>query len=210
MLSVTGSQCVSSHVPRRLSPGRLGAVLRFGPCAGPESVLYCSPVVSRSGCTQTCAWRLVPPLADAKTSAAALAVRIVGSRPTSRFARLATIKTTTQEGDRLDQLHRHEHYLPGLWNELRLDRQRAGVLPEPRLREPTVRCRDCRNRRKAERGVGSSASVAMSTSTATVRRQREMFPAVCDECGRETQVPFQPTSGKPVYCSECFERRRSY
>lgn len=73
-----------------------------------------------------------------------------------------------------------------------------------------VRCRDCRNRRKAERGVGSSASVAMSTSTATVRRQREMFPAVCDECGRETQVPFQPTSGKPVYCSECFERRRSY
>jgi CxxC-x17-CxxC domain-containing protein len=42
------------------------------------------------------------------------------------------------------------------------------------------------------------------------RADREMFPAVCDECGKETQVPFQPTSGKPVYCSDCFERRRSY
>lgn len=74
-----------------------------------------------------------------------------------------------------------------------------------------VRCRDCRNRRKAERGVASSSSVAYSGSAGgSTHRPREMFPAVCDECGKETQVPFQPTSGKPVYCSDCFERRRSY
>lgn len=74
-----------------------------------------------------------------------------------------------------------------------------------------VRCRDCRNRRKMERGSGSNSSVAFGTNgEAGSRPAREMFPAVCDECGKDTQVPFQPTSGKPVYCSECFERRRSY
>jgi CxxC-x17-CxxC domain-containing protein len=73
-----------------------------------------------------------------------------------------------------------------------------------------VRCRDCRNRRKAERGIGSNGSASFASNGGGSRRPREMFPAVCDECGKETEVPFQPTSGKPVYCSDCFERRRSY
>ena len=37
-------------------------------------------------------------------------------------------------------------------------------------------------------------------------RPKQMFSAVCDNCGKECQVPFRPTSGKPVYCSECFEK----
>ncbi|HHW91769.1 MAG TPA: zinc-binding protein [Firmicutes bacterium] len=40
------------------------------------------------------------------------------------------------------------------------------------------------------------------------RGQREMFPAVCAACGKETQVPFRPTGERPVYCSECFRERR--
>lgn len=36
----------------------------------------------------------------------------------------------------------------------------------------------------------------------------EMHSAVCDNCGRECEVPFRPTSGKPVYCSNCFENQR--
>jgi CxxC-x17-CxxC domain-containing protein len=35
---------------------------------------------------------------------------------------------------------------------------------------------------------------------------REMFSATCSNCGKECQVPFKPTNGKPVYCSECFEK----
>ncbi len=37
---------------------------------------------------------------------------------------------------------------------------------------------------------------------------REMFTATCSSCGKDAQVPFQPTSGKPVYCNDCFARRR--
>ena len=38
---------------------------------------------------------------------------------------------------------------------------------------------------------------------------RQMYPAVCSSCGKETEVPFQPTAGKPVYCRECFQNQRS-
>src|SRR5689334_5670388 len=38
------------------------------------------------------------------------------------------------------------------------------------------------------------------------RGSRPMFDAICSNCGRACQVPFRPTNGKPVYCSDCFEK----
>lgn len=35
---------------------------------------------------------------------------------------------------------------------------------------------------------------------------REMFKTVCSNCGKDCEVPFRPTTGKPVYCSDCFEK----
>jgi CxxC-x17-CxxC domain-containing protein len=37
---------------------------------------------------------------------------------------------------------------------------------------------------------------------------REMHPAKCSECGKDCQVPFKPTEGKPVYCKECYMKRK--
>ncbi len=37
---------------------------------------------------------------------------------------------------------------------------------------------------------------------------REMFAATCSSCGNEAKVPFKPTNGKPVYCSDCFRTMR--
>ncbi|MDD2251459.1 MAG: zinc-binding protein, partial [Dehalococcoidales bacterium] len=34
------------------------------------------------------------------------------------------------------------------------------------------------------------------------------FSVVCAQCGQETEVPFEPRQGKPVYCSACFSRTR--
>lgn len=31
-----------------------------------------------------------------------------------------------------------------------------------------------------------------------------MHQAVCSQCGKSCEVPFRPTSGKPVYCNVCF------
>ncbi|HIH12373.1 TPA: hypothetical protein HA242_01495 [Candidatus Woesearchaeota archaeon] len=39
---------------------------------------------------------------------------------------------------------------------------------------------------------------------------REMHKATCSECGSECEVPFKPTEGKPVYCRECYRKRKPY
>ena len=31
-----------------------------------------------------------------------------------------------------------------------------------------------------------------------------MTKVTCDECKKPCEVPFRPTAGKPVYCSDCF------
>ena len=72
--------------------------------------------------------------------------------------------------------------------------------------EPT-RCADCRATRRAERERGSYGGG--SYDGAPARGPRQMFEAVCSGCGSIAQVPFQPSTDKPVYCSTCFEQRRS-
>ncbi|MFN8592495.1 MAG: zinc-ribbon domain containing protein [Thermomicrobiales bacterium] len=95
------------------------------------------------------------------------------------------------------------------------------------------RCPSCRSARKAQRNSqgydsgysgggggyssggygGSSYSSGGGYSSGGERSYssgpRQMYPAVCSECGRETEVPFMPRSDKPVYCRECFQLRRS-
>jgi CxxC-x17-CxxC domain-containing protein len=79
--------------------------------------------------------------------------------------------------------------------------------------EPS-RCPDCRAARKAQRDSGSSYGSYGSSSSYSGgyssggRGQREMFSATCSSCGKEAQVPFEPSGDKPVYCSDCFQQRR--
>ena len=37
---------------------------------------------------------------------------------------------------------------------------------------------------------------------------REMHEAICADCGKDCEVPFKPTQSRPVYCRDCFEKRR--
>ena len=39
---------------------------------------------------------------------------------------------------------------------------------------------------------------------------REMHKAVCADCGQETEVPFKPTEGRPVYCRDCYQKHKKY
>jgi len=52
------------------------------------------------------------------------------------------------------------------------------------------RCPTCRSARKESRGGTGS--------------RRQMYPAVCASCGTQTEVPFEPREGRPVYCSQCY------
>ncbi len=38
---------------------------------------------------------------------------------------------------------------------------------------------------------------------------RPKFAIVCFQCGKDSELPFKPTAGRPVYCPECFAARKS-
>jgi CxxC-x17-CxxC domain-containing protein len=39
---------------------------------------------------------------------------------------------------------------------------------------------------------------------------REMHKAICSDCGKECEVPFKPTEGKPVFCKDCYKKKKGY
>ena len=59
------------------------------------------------------------------------------------------------------------------------------------------RCKACKANR-VQGGVSASGTF-----------QRVETKTVCSQCGKETTVPFKPTQGRPVYCRECFQQRRT-
>jgi len=90
------------------------------------------------------------------------------------------------------------------------------------------RCANCRAERKAQRNASGDAGGSSYSSGGGGYSSgggggyssggggggyssgpRQLFPAVCSSCGKDTEVPFQPSSDKPVYCRECFQERRA-
>ena len=59
------------------------------------------------------------------------------------------------------------------------------------------RCPSCRQARKSQR-YGNTSNGA----------RRQMFPVTCTECGKDTEVPFEPRGDRPVYCSDCYRKVR--
>lgn len=106
-----------------------------------------------------------------------------------------------------------------------------GFYRERGFRPPT-RCAACRAQRRADRNAdliathdagstltvgtdhGSYGGLTIGRSAASSNRRfagggpRSLFAAVCAECGADTQVPFEPRGGRPVYCRACFNARR--
>lgn len=39
---------------------------------------------------------------------------------------------------------------------------------------------------------------------------RDMHKATCSECGQECVVPFKPSEGKPVFCRDCYRKKKKF
>ena len=37
---------------------------------------------------------------------------------------------------------------------------------------------------------------------------REMHKAVCSDCKKECEVPFRPSGDRPIYCKDCYSKRK--
>ena len=40
------------------------------------------------------------------------------------------------------------------------------------------------------------------------RPPREMHKVTCADCGNEAEVPFKPDGERPVYCQDCYKKRK--
>lgn len=69
------------------------------------------------------------------------------------------------------------------------------------------RCLPCRQARKTERYGDGGGYGGGGGGGGGYRKQ--MFPAVCADCGKDTEVPFEPREGRPVYCSSCYTKVRT-
>ena len=63
------------------------------------------------------------------------------------------------------------------------------------------RCPACRESRRSERRMGGGGGGFGSEG-------RQMYPVVCAQCGKDTEVPFRPRGDRPVYCSDCYSQQR--
>lgn len=68
---------------------------------------------------------------------------------------------------------------------------------EKGFNNPPSRCPACRKVKKAQFNAGRGGG-----------SPRQMFDAVCANCGKKTQVPFQPTGSRPVLCIDCYRAQR--
>jgi CxxC-x17-CxxC domain-containing protein len=67
------------------------------------------------------------------------------------------------------------------------------------------RCPACREARKTRQlKSGNYRSVQPG-----FRAEHKLYTAVCAQCGKEAQVPFQPKEGRPVYCRDCYNSVRT-
>ncbi len=90
------------------------------------------------------------------------------------------------------------------------------------------RCQDCRSKRRASGpgggggggygggrdrqgggGYGGGGGGYGGGGGGGPRAPRKFFPATCAECGKQTEVPFKPTEGRPVFCRDCFQSKRA-
>jgi len=69
------------------------------------------------------------------------------------------------------------------------------------------RCPNCRAARRDTGGGGRGGGYGGGGGGGYSRGPREMHPATCAQCGKETEVPFRPSGDRPVYCSDCFSKR---
>jgi CxxC-x17-CxxC domain-containing protein len=69
-----------------------------------------------------------------------------------------------------------------------------GFAQEPR------RCPDCRRARKNQNSDFGGGGGGGGYS-------RQMYSATCSSCGKEAQVPFEPSGDRPVYCRDCYQPR---
>jgi CxxC-x17-CxxC domain-containing protein len=71
---------------------------------------------------------------------------------------------------------------------------------DKQFRNEPKRCKACKTKRS---GLNATPVPAQNYRYPKIETR-----AICSQCGKETTVPFRPTQGRPIFCRECFQRKR--
>ena len=97
---------------------------------------------------------------------------------------------------------------------------RVGEFTEDEFVDETLVCKECGNefvftageqrfyKEKGFQNKPKSCKACRDARKNADNAPREYFTAVCADCGGEARVKFKPSEDRPVYCSDCFEKRR--
>lgn len=64
------------------------------------------------------------------------------------------------------------------------------------LQNEPARCPDCRQQRRKRKPQDIEP------------KRRDFTTVKCAECGQDTEIPFKPTQGRPVYCNNCYRSKK--
>ncbi len=84
-------------------------------------------------------------------------------------------------------------------------REFSKPVPQPLVATQPFRQPDPSHPRPAE----VKSVQGQSQGNVHARRERVLHKAVCADCHKDCEVPFKPTGERPVYCKECFSKRKS-
>lgn len=62
--------------------------------------------------------------------------------------------------------------------------------------------------KKVDTLINRSLSAAKPSPTPPVNKERVMYTVICADCKKECKIPFKPSGDRPVYCQDCFSRRK--
>lgn len=57
--------------------------------------------------------------------------------------------------------------------------------------------------------AASDAPAPTAEPAGTDQQGRTLYSVKCTNCGKDTQVPFEPSGGRPVYCRDCYMQKKN-
>lgn len=84
--------------------------------------------------------------------------------------------------------------------------------------DKTLKCRDCgqdfvftagEQEFYAEKGFVNEPQRCKVCRSARKQAKGELTTVICADCGVTTEVPFVPRTDRPVYCRDCFNKRKT-
>ena len=55
---------------------------------------------------------------------------------------------------------------------------------------------------------GNNVVKPMASEPKPPRQERQLYEAICAACSKVCEVPFRPTENRPVYCKECWAKKK--